>query len=148
MISWAAVATACKPEEQKRLIVAPGTEAGSPARIRATRATFIPCGPRGSPQPRITSAISAGSNPGAWSSTARRQWAAWSSGRVRFSDPRNDLASGVRAVATTTASLMARGLLSAGAGRGGPSGRPTFYPRLAVGATGPPPTAGAGHRDG
>src|SRR5215471_11461313 len=34
------------------------------------------------------------------------QCASWSSGRVRLSEPRNDFASGVRELATTTASLM------------------------------------------
>ena len=40
-------------------------------------------------------------------STWRRQWATRSSGRVILNDPRNDFASGVRELATTTASLMA-----------------------------------------
>ena len=35
------------------------------------------------------------------------QWAARSTGLVRLNEPRNDLASGVRELATTTASLMA-----------------------------------------
>src|SRR5262245_44284841 len=34
------------------------------------------------------------------------QCASWSSGRVMLSEPRNDFASGVRELATTTASLM------------------------------------------
>ena len=40
-ISWAAIATACKPDEQKRLTVTPGTVTGRPARIAAMRATFV-----------------------------------------------------------------------------------------------------------
>src|SRR6266511_1524862 len=107
MIWWAAMAIACRPEEQKRLTVVPATEAGRPARIRATRATLLPCGPLGWAQPRITSSISAESSWGTLPSTSRMQWAARSSGRVRLNDPRKDLASGVRELATTTASLMA-----------------------------------------
>src|SRR5439155_19102615 len=38
------------------------------------------------------------------------QWAARSSGRVRLNDPRKDFASGVRELATMTASLMESGL--------------------------------------
>ena len=111
MISWAAMAMAWSPEEQKRLTVVPATDAGRPARIAATRATLVPWGPWGCAQPRITSSISAGSSWGAFPSASRMQWAARSSGRVRLNDPRKDLASGVRELATTTASLMT-GLLS------------------------------------
>ena len=38
------------------------------------------------------------------------QWAARSSGRVRLNDPRNDFASGVRELATMTASRMTTSL--------------------------------------
>src|SRR6266571_3763626 len=106
MISWAAMAMAWSPEEQKRLTVVPATDAGRPARIAATRATLVPWGPWGCAQPRITSSISAGSSWGTFFSTSRMQWAARSSGRVRLNDPRKDLASGVRELVTTTASLM------------------------------------------
>jgi hypothetical protein len=37
MISCAAIATDCKPDEQKRLTVVPATVTGSPARIAAMR---------------------------------------------------------------------------------------------------------------
>ena len=47
MIWLAAMAIACSPDEQKRLTVVPATDAGSPARINATRATLLPCGPLG-----------------------------------------------------------------------------------------------------
>src|SRR5213593_2186459 len=107
MISWAAMAMAWSPDEQKRLTVVPATDAGKPARIAATRATLVPWGPWGWAQPRITSSISAGSSWGTFPSASRMQWAARSSGRVRLNDPRKDLASGVRELATTTASLMA-----------------------------------------
>ncbi len=58
MIWCAAKAIACKPEEQKRLIVAPATVTGKPARMAAMRATFQPCVPSGLAQPRYTSSIS------------------------------------------------------------------------------------------
>src|SRR5689334_15777836 len=54
----------------------------------------------------ITSSISPGSSCGVLASTSLMQCAIRSSGRVRLNDPRNDLASGVRALATTTASLI------------------------------------------
>src|SRR5438034_1030022 len=101
MISWAAMAMAWSPDEQKRLTVVPATDAGKPARIAATRATLVPWGPWGWAQPRITSSISAGSSWGTFPSASRMQWSARSSGRVRLNDPRNDLASGVRELATT-----------------------------------------------
>ena len=106
MIWWAAMAMACRPEEQKRLTVVPATETGRPARTRATRATLLPCGPFGWAQPRITSSISFGSSWGALPRTSLMQWAARSSGRVMLNDPRWDLARGVRELATTTASLI------------------------------------------
>ena len=106
MIWWAAMAMACSPDEQKRFTVVPATDAGRPARIRATRATLLPCGPLGWAQPMITSSISAMSSCGALPSTSLMQWAARSSGRVMLNDPRWDLASGVRELATTTASLI------------------------------------------
>ncbi len=101
------MAIAWSPEEQKRLTVVPATDAGSPARMSATRATLLPWAPFGWAQPRITSSTSAGSSRGTLPSTSLMQWAARSSGRVMLNDPRKDLASGVRELATTTASLMA-----------------------------------------
>src|SRR6266508_621400 len=107
MIWWAAMAMAWSPEEQKRFTVVAATDAGNPTRSVATRATLLPCGPLGWAQPRITSSISAESSWGTLPSTSRMQWAARSSGRVRLNDPQKDLASGVRELATTTASLIA-----------------------------------------
>src|SRR5947208_1588805 len=100
----------CKPEAQKRLTVVPGTEVGRPATIADTRAMLWPCTPCGCPQPRITSSTSAGSSCGVFRRTSRMQCAARSSGRVRLNDPRNDFASGVRELATITASRI-RGVL-------------------------------------
>src|SRR5262252_2907658 len=79
---------------------------GKAARRSATRATLLPWAPLGWAQPMITSSISLLSSWGTLPSTSLMQWAARSSGRVRLNDPRNDLASGVRELATTTASLI------------------------------------------
>src|SRR6266853_3469752 len=106
MISCAATEIACSPEEQCRLTVKPGTVAGKPARMSATRATLLPCCPNGWPQPMTTSSISAGSNCGALRRRSWMQWAARSSGRVRLNEPRKDFARGVRELATITASLI------------------------------------------
>src|SRR5262245_43148441 len=55
----------------------------------------------------MTSSTSFLSSWGALPSTSVMQWAARSDGRVMLNEPRWDLASGVRELATTTASLMA-----------------------------------------
>ena len=59
-------ATACTPEEQKRLMVtAPATLSGRPASSTPMRATFMPCSPSGMAQPTMTSPMSVdGSKPG------------------------------------------------------------------------------------
>src|SRR5947209_2334001 len=106
MISCAATAIAWRPEEQKRLIVVPGTLVGSPASMAAIRATLSPWGPCGCAHPSTTSSISAGSSCGVLRRTSWMQCAARSSGRVILNDPRNDFASAVRELVTTTASLM------------------------------------------
>src|SRR5919108_1344445 len=101
------MAMALSPDEQKRLIVSPATLTGSPARMADTRAMLWPWAPCGWPQPRITSSTSLGSSWGTLPSASLMQWAARSDGSVMLNDPRCDLASGVRELATTTASLMA-----------------------------------------
>src|SRR5438034_6898878 len=107
LMTWfAAIAIAWSPEEQKRFSVSPATEVGRPARIAATRAMLWPCEPCGWPQPMITSSTSLESSWGTLPRTSLMQWAVKSSGRVRLNEPRNDLASGVRELATMTASLM------------------------------------------
>src|SRR5439155_1001053 len=58
---WAAMAIACRPEEQKRLTVTPAVVTGSPARSADCRAMFCPVAPSGNAQPRITSSTSPGS---------------------------------------------------------------------------------------
>src|SRR5215510_46365 len=106
MIWCAAIAIACKPDEQNRLTVTAETLTGKPASKDATRATFVPCTPAGKPQPAMTSSTSTGFSSGVLRRTSAMQWASWSSGRVRLNEPRNDLASGVRELATTTASRI------------------------------------------
>ncbi len=97
-IRSAAVAIDWSPEAQKRFTVCPGTRTGSPARMEATRATFIPCSPSGKAQPRMTSSIRDGSTP-ARSSAARMATAARSSGRTSFSFPFLAFPPGVRTAA-------------------------------------------------
>src|SRR6185295_14376096 len=87
----------------------------------------------GWPQPRMTSSTSLGSRPGTLAIAWRIAWAARSSGRVALNEPRTDLASGVRELATMTASLMAvtslRGILEPGGlGRKLPDARPKPRP--------------------
>src|SRR2546425_4742963 len=100
------MAMALSPDEQKRLMVSPATLTGSPARMADTRAMLCPWVPCGWPQPRITSSTSLGSSWGTLPSASLMQWAARSEGSVMLNEPRCDLASGVRELATTTASLM------------------------------------------
>ncbi len=47
----AAIAMACRPEEQKRLIVVPPVVTGHPAQIAERRAMFMPVAPSGCAQP-------------------------------------------------------------------------------------------------
>src|SRR5919106_3980841 len=155
LMMWlAASAMAFRPEEQKRLIVSPATLTGSPARIAATRAMLWPCAPCGWPQPRMTSSTSLASSCGVLPSTSVMQCAARSDGRVMLNEPRCDLASGVRELATTTASLMTGPLLGSSpqilrrfgtAGKPGPASpaRPAQGDRSA----GQPRSLGAGALD-
>ena len=62
MMRSAAMAIACRPEEQKRLMVMAEISTGRPARSEAMRATFMPCSASGMAQPRMTSSISLGSS--------------------------------------------------------------------------------------
>ena len=64
MIRSAANAIACRPDEQKRLMVTADACTGTPARRLAMRATFSPCSASGIAQPRITSSISSGVDAG------------------------------------------------------------------------------------
>src|SRR3954451_3639721 len=107
MTMSAAWTTAWRPELQNRLTVTPATVTGRPARSAATRATLWPAVPWGWPQPRMISSTFLGSRPGTLAIAWRIAWAARSSGRVALNEPRTLLASGVRELATMTASLMA-----------------------------------------
>src|SRR5258705_12586195 len=100
------MAMAWRPAQQNRFTVGAGTDEASPACRAAPRAMLWPWAPWGWPQPRMTYSTSLGSRRGALPSTSLIQCAARSSGRVRLNDPRKDFASGVRELATTTASLM------------------------------------------
>ena len=62
----AAEATACKPDAQKLLMVAPDVDGGSPAHNAAFRPMFIPVAPSPNPQPAMTSSTSLGSTFALW----------------------------------------------------------------------------------
>ena len=53
----AASAMACRPEEQKRLMVMPQTLSGRPARAATSRAMLKPCLRSGMAQPTMRSSI-------------------------------------------------------------------------------------------
>jgi len=55
MIRCAASTIDCRPDEQNRLIVIPGTDTGQPARSAIWRAMFHPVAPSGNAQPMTTS---------------------------------------------------------------------------------------------
>ncbi len=101
---WAAIAIVCRPDEQKRLTVAPGTVTGNPARTAHWRAMLTPVAPSGLAQPISTSSTSAGSIPArdtACCTTCPPRVAPW----VMLKAPFQLLASAVRAVETMTASF-------------------------------------------
>ena len=107
----AAIDTACSPEEQKRLTVAPATVSGSPASSSATRATFMPCSASGIAQPAITSSIAFGSSDGTSASAAFSTCASRSSGRTLRNMPRGALPTGERFAATMYASCTCFAML-------------------------------------
>src|SRR5271156_668783 len=110
MIRSAAIAIACKPDEQNRLIVSAETSTGNPARSDAMRATFIPCSASGVAQPRMTSSISLASSCGTRSSAPLMAIAASSSGRVARSVPLKARPTGVRtdeAITTSRITILA-----------------------------------------
>ncbi len=77
----AAMATADRPEAQKRFTVMPPTLVGRPASTALMRATFRPCWASGMAQPQMMSSMAAGSSPGTWASAAFSVVASRSSGR-------------------------------------------------------------------
>src|SRR6185295_10924426 len=95
----------CRPEEQKRLTVMPGTVFGQPARIAIWRAMFQPVAPSGLAQPMITSSTSSASS-FARSSAACTTWPPIFAPCVMLRAPRQLLHNGVRAVETITASVI------------------------------------------
>ena len=105
MIRCAASAIVCSPEEQKRLTEMPAVVTGQPARSATCRATFMPAAPSKNVAPTMTSSTSAGSMR-ARSMACRNTWPVKVTGWVMLSEPRQDFASPVRAVETTTASVM------------------------------------------
>ena len=102
----AAMAIDCRPEEQKRLMVMALVSTGSPARIAAARATFMPCSASGIAQPMITSSISAASSPGTRASASLITAPPISSGRVFRKVPFGALPTAVRTADTITASFI------------------------------------------
>src|SRR5436190_15016335 len=107
----AAMAMVCRPEEQKRFTVTPEVVTGRPARIAIWRAMLPPVAPSGVAQPMITSSISAGAS-FARSTAAFTAWPPMVAPWVMLSAPRQLLQSGVRAVETMTASVLAIEFLS------------------------------------
>ena len=87
IICLAAVATAIRPEEHWRSIVIPDTDAGRPAAIAATRATFRPWVPCCRAAPMITSSTSPPSTP-ARSTAPLMAWAAIVGASVSLNIPR------------------------------------------------------------
>src|SRR5260370_2965999 len=106
LIRSAAIAIDCKPEEQKRLIVIALVSTGSPARIAAARATFIPCSASGIAQPMITSSISPVLRPVTRRTASLITTAPISSGRVFLNVPFGALPTAVLTADTITASLI------------------------------------------
>src|SRR2546427_3577996 len=102
---WLASAMVCRPEEQKRFTVMPGTELGQPARTAICRAMFQPVAPSGLAQPMITSSTSSASTL-ARSSAACTTCPPIFAPCVLLSAPFQLLQSGVRAVETMTASVI------------------------------------------
>src|SRR6218665_2919622 len=105
MMRWAAEAMVCRPLEQKRLIVMPLADTGSPARSAIWRAMLLPVAPSGVAQHINTSSTSAPSMPArstAAFTACPPSVAPW----VMLKAPFQLLASGVRAVETITAEVM------------------------------------------
>ena len=106
MMRCAASAIDCRPEEQKRLMVMPDVVTGRPARVAIKRATLPPVVPSGSDRPMMTSSTSAPSMP-ARCTACCTAWAPSVGPYVILNEPFQLLASGVRAVETITADVIA-----------------------------------------
>src|ERR1035441_10106251 len=84
----AAMAIACRPELQKRLMVTPVTVSGSPARRATQRAILLPDSASGMAQPRMMSSISSFGTCGYFSKRRLMTAPARSSGREVRNAPR------------------------------------------------------------
>src|SRR4051794_30022186 len=102
---FAAIATACSPDEQNRFTVMAAALLGSPARSEACRAMLWPVAPSPKPQPITTSSTSPGSTP-ARSTACLITCPPISAPCVRLNAPRIAFPIGVRAVETMTASTI------------------------------------------
>ena len=105
MMRCDASAMACRPEEQKRLMVSPETVIGQPARSAIWRAMLAPVAPSGVAQPMITSSTSPASMP-ARAIACCTAWPPSVAPCVRLNAPFQLLVSGVRAVDTINADVM------------------------------------------
>src|SRR5438477_5731195 len=101
----AASAMVCRPDEQKRFTVMPGTVCGQPARTAICRAMFQPVAPSGLAQPMMTSSTSFASTL-ALSSAACTTCPPILAPCVLLSAPFQLLQRGVRAVDTISASVI------------------------------------------
>jgi hypothetical protein len=104
----AAIATALRPDEQKRLIVMPPVELGSPDSSTAMRAMFRPCSASGMAHPMMASSTAFGSRLGTWAIAERIAATSRSSGRMLRNAPLGALPIGVRVAATMYASCTCR----------------------------------------
>ncbi len=105
MMLAAAVCRADMEEPQRRLTVCAGMVNGSCARRTMLRARFMPCSPRCSTQPQITSSISATSSFGLRASRPRITATDRSSARTLRKQPFLERPMALRAKSTITASL-------------------------------------------
>lgn len=87
LIARAAIATASRPDQQGRLMLAPPMVSGSPASSADIRATLRLSSPAWLAHPMITSSTAAGSSEGADAMTARITSPSRSSGRIAASAP-------------------------------------------------------------
>ena len=106
-----AMAIVCNPDEQNRLTVIALVSTGSPARIAAARATFMPCSASGMAQPMMTSSISDAAKSGTRAIASLITAAPMSSGRMSRKVPLGALPTAVRTADTMTASFITTSIL-------------------------------------
>ena len=100
------MAMACSPDEQKAVHRDRGRRNRKPGEQRRDARDVVALHAVRLPAAENDVFDFAGSSCGVLRRTSWMQWAARSSGRVILNEPRNDFASPVRELATTTASLM------------------------------------------